>query len=132
MPEPEGCADAREVALFESTRFCAGRRYLSGEDLTGASNEVNDRSGIGEERLISEPGREPMTESSFADGTDVESDDDVDVDGVCAGCLLPPTPPCAVPLGAELVRVSCRRCGVDWNAYGCTGGADVPRYELLF
>lgn len=27
------------------------------------------------------------------------------------------------------MRESCRRCGVDWNAYGCTGEA-APLYEL--
>lgn len=48
--------------------------------MAGASNDEKERSGIGEERLISEPGREPITESSFADGPDEVSDEEVEAD----------------------------------------------------
>jgi hypothetical protein len=67
-----------------------------------------------------------MTESSFADGCVDVSEEEVEVDAV--GLWLP-TGPWEV-VGADAVRISCRRFGVDWNAYGCTG-ADVPLYEWL-
>ena len=92
--------------LFESVRFCAGRRYLSGDDFTGdASKGVNAKSGSCDDRLIIDPGLDPITESSFADGTDAVSDEDVDGDGMCVECLIP-------PFGAEDSRTSCRRFGV--------------------
>ena len=50
----------------------------------------------------------------------------MDGEGMCVECLLLP------PFPAEAVRVSCRRFGVAWKAYGCTGDADVPLYDVLF
>lgn len=66
------------VTLPDSVRFCAGRRYLSGEDFAGWSKDVRERSGMLEDKLINEPFREPMTESSLADGCDEASEDVVD------------------------------------------------------
>lgn len=71
---------------------------------------------------MTDAGRDPITESSFTDGTEDVSDEE-DTDNV--GLWLP-IGPCGV-VGAEMVRLSCRRCGVDWNAYGCTG-VDAPLY----
>lgn len=78
--EAPNCGDtALGVALPDSALFAAGRSlYLSGEALAGASNEVRDRSGTLEDRLINDPFREPMTESSLADGCEDASDDVVD------------------------------------------------------
>lgn len=83
MPDPDGAADVDGdttlgTVLLESLLRCADLRYLSGEAFTGCSYEFNDRSGIDEDRLIKDPGREPMTESSFAE--ELSEDDAVDVD----------------------------------------------------
>ena len=62
-----------------------------------------------------EPLREPMTESSLADGWEEASDEVVeDAEADCVWVCLPwPMAPCEVD-GAETVRVlSCRRLGVD-------------------
>ena len=67
-----------------------------------------------------------MTESSFADGCEDVSEEFVDVDAVC---LWLPIGPCEAD-EAETVLISCRRFGVDWNAYGCTG-AEAPLYVLF-
>lgn len=40
------------------------------------SNEVKDKSGMLEDKLISELLREPITESSLADGCDEASDEE--------------------------------------------------------
>jgi len=79
--EPSCGEVALGVVLLESTRFCAGRRYRSGDDFTGTSNGENARSGSWDVRLIPELGREPITESSFPDGPDEVSDEDVEGDG---------------------------------------------------
>lgn len=119
------------AVLLESVRFCCGRRYLSGDAFGGcASNGVNERSGSCDDKLITEPAREPMTESSFNDGTDEVSDDDVDGEGACPIGLLGATPPLAATLGGAPPCECCRRCGVFWKAYGCTGGADEARYAF--
>lgn len=83
MPDPDGAAEVDGettlgTALFESLLRCADLRYRSGEAFTGWSKVFSDRSGMAEDRLIKEPGREPMTESSFAD--ELSEDDAVDVD----------------------------------------------------
>lgn len=75
---------------------------------------MRDKSGTLEDRLISEPFREPMTESSLADGCDEVSEDvveEAEADWVWA-CLWLPTAPCDVE-GADTVRESCLKCGVD-------------------
>ena len=76
----------------------------------GWSNEVNERSGSCEERLITDAGREPSEESSLADGCEEEvSDEVVEVDIVGLCCGMSPRD----VAGAELVRLSCRKLGVD-------------------
>jgi len=125
-----GCS-AFGVVFADSVRFCAGRRYLSGEGFACPSSVVSVKSGTAEERLIKEPFCEPMTLSSLADGCDELSEevvDDADADCVWA-CLC--TAAWAVG-GAEEFRVSFRRFGVELKAYGCTGALDAPRYEVFW
>lgn len=78
--EAPNCGEtALGVALPDSVLFVAGRSlYLSGEAFAGASNEVSDRSGTLEDKFINDPFREPMTESSLADGCEDVSDDVVE------------------------------------------------------
>lgn len=83
---------------------------------------------MAELRLISEPDREPTTESSFDDGAEAVSDEDVEGE---ATCIEFRTPPFTTPFGADVVLVSCRRCGGDWKAYGCVDAAEPPRYDAL-
>ena len=65
--------------------------------------------------MISEPDREPTTESSFDDGADAVSDEEVEADVACIDCRwpCPAKPPLAEPFGADVVLVSCLRCGAD-------------------
>ena len=51
---------------------------------------------------MTDPGREPITESSFAEGTEEVSDDDVDGEGVCVTCRRP----LWTVDGVEVVRLS--------------------------
>lgn len=79
-----GCK-AFGVVFADSVRFCAGRRYLSGEGFACPSKVVSDKSGIAEDRLIKDPFCEPMTLSSLADGCEETSEevvDDADADCV--------------------------------------------------
>jgi hypothetical protein len=62
-----------------------------------------------EDRLMKEPGRAPITESSFADGCEEVSDEEVDVEAVG---LWEPIGPCD-KAGDDAVRMSCLRLGVD-------------------
>ena len=110
MPEPEGCAECRFNDVFESPRFCAGRRYRSGDAFAGVSKEVRDKSGTVELILISEPDREPTTESSFDEGPDAVSEEEVEAEAPCIDCL---TSPFTAPFGADVVRDSERTCGDD-------------------
>ena len=98
------------MLTFESPRFCAGLRYLSGEAFTGGS-KLSERSGMLEDKLMKDPGLFALiTESSFA--CEDVSDEDVDTDAVV---LWLPTGPWDV-VGAEIVRISGRRFGVDEKA----------------
>lgn len=62
------------VFVPDSTRFWPGRRYRSGDDFAGPSKLVSDRSGTLEDKLIRDEFFDPITESSFADGSEDESD----------------------------------------------------------
>lgn len=79
------------------------------------SNEVKDKSGMLEDKLISELLREPITESSLADGCDEASDeeavDEFDADWECA-CLWLPMAPCEADAVAEPAE-ALRSVGVD-------------------
>jgi len=94
------------------------------------------RSGTLDEKLIEDSACVPITESSFAEDASEEEAVDVEADCECPGrCTLSRFCP---PFGAEIVLDSCLRCGVDWNAYGCTGAAELlnvvlfePLYMLL-
>ena len=67
---------------FESPRFWAGLRYLSGEGFTGWS-KLRDKSGTLEDRLMKDPGLFALiTESSLADGCEEVSEDEVDTEAV--------------------------------------------------
>lgn len=80
-----------------------------------------------DDKLMNDAGLFALTtESSFADGCDEVSEEDVDTEAV--GLWLP-TGPCEV-VGADPVLTSCLKFGVDWKAYGCTG-AEAPRYEVF-
>jgi hypothetical protein len=77
------------------------------------------RSGL-EEKFIDVSVWVPITESSFAEDASEEAVE-LDADCECPGrCTLRRFCP---PFGAETVRDSCRKFGVAWNAYGCTGAA---------
>lgn len=64
MPEPattaayDCCCGCWTVGPLESV-LLGPLRYLSGEDFGVVSKLVNERSGMLEERLMKEPGREP-------------------------------------------------------------------------
>ena len=73
------------------------------------SKDVNDRSSAGEDRLIIDSGRESISESSLLDGCDEVPEELVEAEGVG---LCPPWE----VVGADTLRVSCRRVGVEWNA----------------
>ena len=69
--------------------------------------------------MISDTGRDPDRVSSLPDVD--ESDEVVEAEVVGLWCEIGPWD----VFGAEPVRASCRKFGVEWNAYGCTG-ADAP------
>jgi len=92
------------------------------------SKEVRDKSGTVELILISEPDREPTTESSFDEGPEAVSEEEVEAEAPCIECL---TSPFTAPFGADEVRDSERGCGGDWNANACAGEAAVPRKDVL-
>lgn len=81
------------------------RRYRSGDAFGTFSNEPRLKSGILDDRLITECGRTMFAKSSLDPlRREPVGLSDVELDRVCV-------------TGAEFVRV-CWRLGVDWNAYG--------------
>ena len=88
------------------------------------------RSGTLNEKLIEDSASVPITESSLAEDASDEEAVEVDADCACpARCTLSKF--CSAA-GAEIVRDSCLRCGVDWNAYGCTGEGALLYAAVLF
>ena len=87
------------------------------------------RSGTLDEKLIEDSACVPITESSLAEEPSEDEAVEVDADCACPGRWT--LSRFWSGLGAEIVRDSCLRCGVDWKAYGCTGeGAFL--YAVLF